>query len=75
MLFMKKNFKIFSKKADNGVIYTMGKGTLCKLEAADIRLCQRLLFSVGELTKSLPQQSSFHSDPVRPRGTGVAPRL
>ena len=24
MLFMKKNFKIFSKKVDNGIIYTMG---------------------------------------------------
>ena len=25
----------------------MGTGVLCKIEAADIRLCQRLLFSVG----------------------------
>ena len=55
--------------------YTMGTGALCKFEAADIRICQRLHFSVGKLTKSLPQLSSFHSDPVRPRGIGGAPRL
>lgn len=30
---------------------------------------------VGKLTKSLPQLSSFCSNPARPRGTDGAPRL
>jgi hypothetical protein len=75
-----KNRVFFFISAHNQAIFDaifviVERLSVSKMGAAGICICLRLHFSVGKLIKSLPQQSSFCSDPARPHGTDGAPRL